>query len=172
MDRVLRVVENIKTLESNGREQQSITALEGATRAYVSDWGVLDGSDGRTPEPFFAMGDLWARIMLRRHAAAKPIPPEVVNQLETWDRAVQGHEVYEFGAAVEAALHGFESPLLVEDHEDDVADLDRDAYRRAMVGDRLGLAAEEVRAEGLVSREGSRPSKGLRRRRNSDTNGP
>lgn len=145
VDKVLELIEKVEEPLSQRKAEPAMKALTEITTAYADEWTTLDDSDGRCTEPFFRLGDLWTRILLEEAREGRKASSAHVSLLEGWHRELRDYNVYEFGAALEAARHGWGSPLFAEEpgHTKVVSRLG-EQYERAMVGDRLRAVVESI----------------------------
>jgi uncharacterized Zn finger protein len=121
----------------------ALAMVDAVVDAYMEDWEMLDGSDGETPDPFNAAGQVAAEALLTLDEAGGLSATERrkwLTKLREWQESIDGYGVEDaFPAAIAAAEHGWSSPIVQrllngeaeaedpESPEDDEYDEDGDA---------------------------------------------
>ncbi len=98
---------------SKGDFRGSLATLEAVMDAYVADWTDLDGSDGETPEPFFAAGRIAAEALLSANDLTPSERKSWARKLTRWQNEIEDYGVDKaFAAAITAAERGWDDPAL------------------------------------------------------------
>jgi uncharacterized Zn finger protein len=108
VNEVRQVLEQGWTLLQADDGRSALTLLDALTEAYLTDWTILNDSDGEPSGFFRELGPAWTEAVLSADLSPRE-RKAWAHRLETWQRAVDDYGVEEvFAAAQQAAREGWD----------------------------------------------------------------